>query len=248
MRPKNADDRRARARTSCVMTEQSALRPDTQVAVTVALAAGAGMTDSAERAQYEVEHPGLLDAQVRASGPHWSLAAGTEWASSPDPQSRRADEDIPVGWARGRMGNALVAVDVALEFGTERQARQAAETLVREVLDRIRRTHGLPAGPVPEGPPLTRVPDSHISDASRFGVFDRNRTGRLMRRRMEGGRSRPRRDTRRTGGVASAARSAVLHRGRRQRAGRGPGCRQHRPMALLHGEPRPRGRPSARTS
>ncbi|MFD8639294.1 NACHT domain-containing protein [Streptomyces zaomyceticus] len=178
-RPKKADDRRARARSSCVMTERSALRPDTQVVVTVALATGAGMTDSAERAQYEVEHPGLLDARVRSSGPGWSLAAGTEWASSPDPQALRADEDIPVGWARGRMGNALVAVDVALEFGTERQAREAAETLVREALDRIRRTHGLPAGPVPEGTPLTRVPDSRISEASRFGVFDRSRTGRL---------------------------------------------------------------------
>ncbi|MFI1658133.1 NACHT domain-containing protein [Streptomyces sp. NPDC020472] len=161
--PKTADDRRARARTSCVMTEQSALRPGTQVVLTVALAAGAGMTDSAERAQYEVEHPGLLDARVRSSGTDWSLAAGTEWASSPDPRSSRADEDVPVGWARGRMGNALVAVDVALEFGTERQAREAAETLVRQVLDRIRRTYGLPAAPVPEGTPLTRVPDSRIS-------------------------------------------------------------------------------------
>ncbi|MFJ5138919.1 NACHT domain-containing protein [Streptomyces sp. NPDC088707] len=177
--PKRADDRHARARSSCVTTEQSALRPDTQVVLTVALAAGAGMTDSAERAQYEVEHPGLLDARVRSSGTGWSVAAGTEWASSPDPRSRRADEDIPVGWARGRVGNALVAVDVALEFGTERQAREAAETLVRQVLDRIRLTYGLQAGPVPEGRPLTRVPESGISDASRFGVFDRKRTGRL---------------------------------------------------------------------
>ncbi|MFE6818619.1 NACHT domain-containing protein [Streptomyces sp. NPDC057677] len=177
--PKKADDRRARARTSCVTTEQSALRPETQVVLTVALAAGAGMTDSAERAQYEVEHPGLLNARVRGSGTDWSVAAGTEWASSPDARSRRADEDIPVGWARGRIGNALVAVDAALEFGTERQARDTAETLVRQVLDRIRRTHGLPGGPVPEGPPLTRVPESGVSDASRFGIFDRKRAGRL---------------------------------------------------------------------
>lgn len=177
--PKKADDRRARARSSCVTTEQSALRPETQVVLTVALATGAGMTDSAERAQYEVEHPGLLNARVRSSGTDWSVAAGTEWASSFDARSRRADEDIPVGWARGRIGNALVAVDVALEFGTERQAREAAETLVRQVLDRIRRTHGLRGGPVPEGPPLTRVPESGVSAASRFGIFDRERTGRL---------------------------------------------------------------------
>ncbi|MET9378895.1 NACHT domain-containing protein [Streptomyces sp. NPDC002992] len=177
--PQHADDPHARARSSCVMTERSALRPDTEVTVTVALAAGAGSIKSAKRAQYEVDRPGLLDPRVRSSGADWSLVAGTEWASSLDPRSSRAEQRVPVGWARGRMGNALVAVDVALEFGTERQAWQAAETLVREVLDRIRRTYDLPAGPVPEGVPLTRVPDSRISEDSRFGVFDKERTGRL---------------------------------------------------------------------
>ncbi|MFF8604586.1 NACHT domain-containing protein [Streptomyces sp. NPDC015346] len=177
--PRRADDRRARARSSCVMTERSALRPDTEVTLTVALAAGAGMVKGAQRAQDEVEYPGPSGTRVRRSGDDWFFAAGTEWASSPDPRSLRADQDVPVGWARGRVGNALVAVDVALEFGTERQAWQAAETLVREVLDRIRRTYGLAAGPVPRGAPLTRVPDSRISDDSRFGAFDRERTGGL---------------------------------------------------------------------
>ncbi|WP_405860847.1 NACHT domain-containing protein [Streptomyces sp. NBC_00090] len=176
--PRRADPR-AHARSSCVMTEQSALRPDSEVTLTVALAAGAGTVDSAERGRYEVDHPGLLETQVRSSGNDWSLTAGTERASSPDSRSLRADRHIPVGWARGRIANALVAVDVALEFGTEPQALRAAETLVREVLDRIRRTYDLPAGPVPEGQPLTRVPHSRISDDSRFGVFDEKRTARL---------------------------------------------------------------------
>ncbi|MEU2390453.1 NACHT domain-containing protein [Streptomyces sp. NPDC007369] len=175
--PRRADDRRARARSSCVMTEQSALRPDTEVTLTVALSAGAGMIKSARRAQYEVDNPGLLDARVRRSGANWYLATGTEWGFSPDGQSRLTDQRIPVGWSRGRIGNALVAVDVALEFGTGWQAQEAAETLVREVLERIRRTYDLPAGRVPEGAPLTPVQHTRISEDARFGVFDKERTG-----------------------------------------------------------------------
>lgn len=165
--PKRADDRRARARSSCVMTEQSALRPATEVTVTVALAAGAGMVSSAQRAQDQVDNPHMYKTQVLHSGANWYLATGTEWELSPSDPSRLAEHRIPVGWARGRIGNALVAVDAALEFGTEQQAQQAAETLLREVLERIRRTYHPPAGPVPEGAPLTRVPAGRISDDSR---------------------------------------------------------------------------------
>nr|WP_277349208.1 MULTISPECIES: NACHT domain-containing protein [unclassified Streptomyces] len=161
--PRRADDNRARARSSCVMTEQSPLRPTTEVTLTVALAAGAGMTKSARRAQYEVDHPGLLVTRQRHSGADWSLATGTERSFTRSGRSGPSDERIPVGWARGRMGNALVAVDVALEFGTEPQAERAAESLAREVLERIRRTYGLPAGPVPGGAPLTRVQLIHDS-------------------------------------------------------------------------------------
>ncbi|WP_435971542.1 NACHT domain-containing protein [Streptomyces sp. Qhu_M48] len=172
-------DRRAHARSSCVVTEQSAVRPDSEVTLTVALASGAGTASSAERAEEEVRRPGLLDARIRSAGVDWSLVAGTEWASSPDSLAARADQDVPVGWVRARIANVVVAVDVAVEFGTERQALRAAETLGREVLDRVRRAYGLSAAPVPGGEPLTRVPSGQISEESRFGLFDAKRTARL---------------------------------------------------------------------
>lgn len=169
---------RLHARSSCVYAEQAALRPDVEVTVTVGLAAGEGAANSAEQAQQAVEYPQLLNTQVRQSGGTWSMASGVNEVPSPD-LAADAKRQIPLGWARARIGNALVAVDVALEFGTKRHARQAAEALTREVLDRIRRTYHLSGSPVPTGTPLTRIPRAGVSEDSRFGIYHEGRTGRL---------------------------------------------------------------------
>lgn len=166
---------------SCVLAEQAPFRPETTVTVAVGLfaARAAGGTSSEGAEQWLRQNIGLGHVVRKRLGDSAFVGEGQAIRSVPDPVAEYPSSSpfLPMGVARARVANAVVAVDISQEFSTPARLRQMAEILARTVLHRA----GLTGTTPPGQPALKDVPQQKLAERSRFGLYRR-----VPVRRLEG--------------------------------------------------------------
>ncbi|WP_275559473.1 NACHT domain-containing protein [Streptomyces sp. 5-6(2022)] len=168
---------------SCVYAEQAPFRPDAMVTVGVGFtAAEPGRNSSASAERWVRSFPMLEPA--RRDGVGDSAVASNAFLPATDPAARQLSgtASIPIGVIRARVDNAVVIVDVSMEFATTARTREMAEAIARTVL----RNAGL-TGPARPGERLPRdLPRPELPKRSRFGLYHDEPAKRLHGARWRG--------------------------------------------------------------
>ncbi|MGV9853771.1 NACHT domain-containing protein [Streptomyces sp. NPDC003442] len=168
---------------SCVYAEQTPFRPDAVVTVGVGFTAAEPGRSSSESAEQWVRSFRMRDA-VRRDGVGDSAMASDASLPVTDPTAPRLSgtASIPMGVMRARADNAVVVVDVSMEFATAAQVRGMAEAIARTVL----RNAELISRARPGERMLRDLPRPQLPKRSRFGLHRDEPAKRLHGARWRG--------------------------------------------------------------
>ncbi|MGW0733945.1 NACHT domain-containing protein [Streptomyces sp. NPDC002851] len=173
----NASYPRLKDRSTCAYAERAPFRPATTVTIGVGYmpptVEGDG-TASADRWVRQTWGARNITA-VRGLGDAGTVADGE--IDEADPVAVRFGHQytVPMGVARGRVGNAVVTVDISRKFTRPAQLRETARIIAGDVL----RNAGLLDRPSPKAPTLKELPPVDLAKESRFGFYRASSPKRL---------------------------------------------------------------------